>query len=116
MARPQKQKNDAALSKLVAAVAKNVKGIREKKGMTQKDLAKKSCVAVSTISEIENERVDDLQLSTITALALPLGVDHEVLLSGINFPVDERDIREFVKACDVIQRIKMRITRPSHRR
>lgn len=53
----------------------NLKEIREKKGMTQNELAKKSGVGRITINRIENNRQLDIKTGTIVKLANALEVN-----------------------------------------
>ena len=59
---------DPCLKKLIEAFCVNVKKMRISKKLTQQELAEKSRLAVNTIAEIEQQRIENLRLSTITAL------------------------------------------------
>ena len=60
---------DIHLKKLIEAFCVNVKKIRISKKLTQQELAEKSQLAVNTIAEIEQQRIENLRLSTVTALS-----------------------------------------------
>ena len=54
--------------KLIEAFCVNVKEMRKSKKLNQQELAEKTYLAVNTIAEIEQKRIENLRLSTITAL------------------------------------------------
>ncbi|WP_413577772.1 helix-turn-helix domain-containing protein [Bdellovibrio sp. HCB290] len=72
--------NDKELNRLVKNLAKNVQRERAKQGLTMQSLATLAKMATSTVFEIENGKVEDFRMSTITALAQKLGVDPLELL------------------------------------
>ncbi len=61
------------LKPLIANLIANVKARRVKGGFTQQSLAIDAGLAVNTVSEIEQERIEDIRLSTVAALANALG-------------------------------------------
>lgn len=81
VARQLKGITDRELAKLIRNLAKNVKEHRIAQGITQQTLAARSNMAISTIWELENARIEDLRLSTITAIAQTLKVDALKLLA-----------------------------------
>lgn len=50
-----------------------VREIREQKNMTQEELERTSGISRQTISAIENEKVSDVKVGTLLALANALG-------------------------------------------
>ncbi|WP_413586773.1 helix-turn-helix domain-containing protein [Bdellovibrio sp. HCB274] len=72
--------NDKELNRLVKNLARNVQRERAKQGLTMQSLATLAQMATSTVFEIENGKVEDFRMSTITALAQRLGVDPLELL------------------------------------
>lgn len=58
-------------------VNNNLSEIRKAKGLTQKELAKKSGVSRVTIANIERGAVTNLKISTMLSLANALGVTVE---------------------------------------
>ena len=58
---------------------KDIKKLREERGLSQKELAEKSGIAQSAISYIENKRTNS-EIYTIVRLAKALGVTVEYLL------------------------------------
>lgn len=64
---------DPLLKQLIERLRSNLEQGRKLKGLTQQQLASKSRLSVNTVSEIEQERVEDIRLSTITALTRGLG-------------------------------------------
>ena len=75
MGRALKGIKDKELGKLVKNLAKNVHRERTKLGLTMQGLASLAKMATSTVFEIENGKVEDFRMSTITALAQKLEVD-----------------------------------------
>ena len=63
---------DFHLEKLIIAFCINVKEIRKSQNFTQQQLAEKAQLAINTIAEIEQQRIENLRLSTITALGKAL--------------------------------------------
>ncbi|WP_413560425.1 helix-turn-helix domain-containing protein [Bdellovibrio sp. HCB209] len=80
MGRTIKGIRDKELSKLVKNLARNVHRERTKQGMTMQTLATLAKMATSTVFEIENGKVEDFRMSTVTALAQKLGVEPLELL------------------------------------
>jgi Zn-dependent peptidase ImmA (M78 family)/DNA-binding XRE family transcriptional regulator len=64
---------------MAEVVGRRVRELRERMGMTQEQLARKSGIGISTLSEIESARHSP-RLATIVALADALGVPLEALL------------------------------------
>ncbi len=84
MARPRKsevQIQDSILKDLLSALCTNIKNIRESRKMTQKDLAYKSKLSLSTITAIEQRSLQNLNLSTLTAICKALKIGPIELLS-----------------------------------
>ncbi|MDE0150999.1 MAG: helix-turn-helix transcriptional regulator [Bdellovibrionales bacterium] len=84
MARPRKseiQIQDHMLKDLLSALCINMKVIREKRNMTQQDLAYKSKLSLSTITAIEQRSLQNLNLSTLTAICKALRISPTVLLN-----------------------------------
>ena len=65
---------DKNLEKLILVICINVKRIRVSKKLTQQQLAEKAQLAINTVAEIEQQRVENLRLSTITALGSALEI------------------------------------------
>ncbi len=84
MARPRKsevQIQDSMLKDLLSALCTNLKTIRESRQMTQKDLAYKSKLSISTITAIEQRSLQNLNLSTLTSICKALKISPIELLS-----------------------------------
>ncbi len=71
---------DHRLEKLIKNFCINVQAIRKSKNFTQQQLAEKAQLAVNTIAEIEQKRIENLRLSTITALSIAFDVEPLSLL------------------------------------
>lgn len=72
---------DKELKNLIANLARNLKKARIESGLTMQELATASKIATSTIWELENLKVEDFRMSTITAIANQLGINALVLIS-----------------------------------
>ena len=59
---------DKNLERLILSVCINLKEIRVSKKLTQQQVAERAQLAINTVAEIEQQRVENLRLSTITAL------------------------------------------------
>ena len=84
MARPRKsevQIQDSILKDLLSSLCTNMRVIRESRKMTQKDLAYKSKLSISTITAIEQRSLQNLNLSTLTAICKALKISPIELLS-----------------------------------
>lgn len=64
----------------VATTGEKLKRLRRGRGMTQEELADSSCVAQSTIAQIETGRRPEPRPGTLKKLAGPLGVEIAELL------------------------------------
>ncbi len=65
---------------LLKSLAENLTRLREGQNLTQLELASRSRLSISTISEIESRKVADVRLSSITALADALKCDEPLKL------------------------------------
>lgn len=74
---------DPQLRLLIQNLCKNVKKRRQEIGLTQSELASKSQLALNTIAEIEQQRIENIRLSTVTALAKALKVPPLKLMSRL---------------------------------
>ena len=59
---------DPSLKKLIKAFCLNVKKQRKIKNLSQQQLAEKAQLAINTVAEIEQQRIENLRLNTVTAL------------------------------------------------
>ena len=73
---------DFWLEKLISNFCINVKKIRISKRLTQQQLAERAQIAINTIAEIEQHRIENLRLSTITAVGHAFKVDPVNLLKA----------------------------------
>lgn len=67
------QFSDSLLEEMVLRFTKNVKTTRLKQKLTQQELASKCGLALNTISEIEQQRIEDIRLGTIVTVCKGLG-------------------------------------------
>ncbi len=57
------------MEKIINNLSRNIRHLRDEKKLTTQDLASDAKVSISTISEIENGRIEDFRMSTIIAIA-----------------------------------------------
>lgn len=62
-------------------IAVNVRGLRRALGLDQGELASRADVSMQTVSNLETGRLKDIKVSTLEALARPLGVSVAELLA-----------------------------------
>jgi len=72
---------DKELKLIINNLAKNLKKARIEQGLTMQELATASRIATSTIWELENVKVEDFRMSTVTAIAKQLGLNPVLLIS-----------------------------------
>lgn len=109
MTRQRKQYSDKKLDKLISVIAKNLTIHRETAGLSQNKLSEKSGVALSTINEIENLKVKDMRLSTISTLAKTLKIDPIDLMKNNDLKVSKTHRDRFMKACNELELIRRSI-------
>ena len=73
---------DKYLEKLILNFCRNVRTVRISKNLTQQRLAEISRLGINTIGEIEQERIENLRLSTITTLGKALNITPLKLLKS----------------------------------
>lgn len=71
---------DPLLREMIKNFSANVRALRNKRGLTQAQLAISSKLAQNTVAEIEQDRVENVRLSTVAALARTLKVRPTALL------------------------------------
>lgn len=64
---------------MVALLAARIKAERRARGLTQCALAEASGVSRGRIDAIENERVAEMQLGTVSALLAALGLELQIM-------------------------------------
>ena len=64
----------------MATIGENIKRVRNKLGLTQDDLVRKSGVKHTTLTKIESDVVINLSVQTVAKIAKALGVSIEDLL------------------------------------
>lgn len=81
---------------MIVKIGEIFKAYREKKGLTQKEVSKKSGIKENYISRFENGEFDNPTLATLEALSKAMGVTwHYVVESyGVKIPVNEDEARE----------------------
>lgn len=104
MGRLRKQYNIRELNELASNVAYKVRLLREKEGISQSELARRSSVSHSTINEFENSIATDIQFSTVCQLAKGLKKKFFDLISASDLELTDPDRKEFLKATDDIEK------------
>ena len=64
----------------MATIGENIKKARNKLGLTQDDLVRKSCVKHTTLTKIESDVVIKPSVQTVAKIAKALGVPMEDLV------------------------------------
>ncbi len=81
-------------SEIDCAIAENIKRLRKRKKITQKELAKRSGVSLGSIKRFEQS--GEISLCSLTKIALALGVENELedLFENVPFASIEEVINE----------------------
>lgn len=69
------------MSKSISIIAKNIKSIREKRGVSQDKLSKLAGVTLHTITKIESGVTLDPRIETVKKIASALGVSIDDLIN-----------------------------------
>jgi transcriptional regulator with XRE-family HTH domain len=72
------------MEKIINNLSRNIRHLRDEKKLTTQELASDAKVSISTISEIENARIEDFRMSTIIAIAKVLDASPLSLLENIS--------------------------------
>ncbi len=72
---------DLELKRIISNFSINMELVRKYRGYTQLDVAKKSNLSLTTIADIEQRRIKDLRVGTITAISKALNVSPLMLQS-----------------------------------
>jgi transcriptional regulator with XRE-family HTH domain len=72
------------MEKIINNLSRNIRHLRDEKELTTQELASDAKVSISTISEIENGRIEDFRMSTIIAIAKVLDASPLSLLENIS--------------------------------
>jgi transcriptional regulator with XRE-family HTH domain len=103
MGRQRKHYDIEELNQLVQNVSHNLRQLREKQGISQAELGRRSKVAHSTINEIESGIASDIQFSTVCQLARGLNVRVFDLLAGSDLSFEDPDRHEFGEAVEILE-------------
>lgn len=83
------------MSELIGNLSRNIKIIREFRGLSQAELAGKARMSPATLSRIESGVLTNTTLETVEALALALDVDPIALLdSSTSYRESHHPLRE----------------------
>lgn len=109
MGRPPKASLPADLSSILRLIGSNLTALREEKGLSQAELARKSQVSTTTLNEIETRQFRDIRLSTLSSLARALDVPVVRLLQSSDVELQSRDQVQLLKASEAILRITRKL-------
>ena len=70
------------MSNKISTIAKNIKRIRKKKGISQDKLSKLADVAYNTIIKIESGAIQNPTIETVQKIAKALGVSLDELIKS----------------------------------
>lgn len=109
MGRAPKHELPLELASVLRQVGANLFSIREERGLTQAELARRSKISTTTVNEIETRQFRDIRLSTLSALAAALEVSIVELLAPSNVELSSNDQAQLLKASEAILRIARKL-------
>jgi transcriptional regulator with XRE-family HTH domain len=109
MGRPPKTSLPSDLSSLLRVIGANITALREEKGLSQAELARKSQVSTTTLNEVETRQFRDIRLSTLSSLARTLDIPVVRLLQSSDVELQSRDQVQLLKASEAILRITRKL-------
>lgn len=74
------------------------KGLRESKGLTLRDVEKKTDVSNAYLSQLESNKIKQPSPSTLYKLALLYEVSYELLMEKVGYPVPQNEGVKSIKA------------------
>lgn len=98
------------LANLIKQIGVNLTELRQARGLTQTDLAKRAKVSITTLNEIESRRFRDIRLSTLTALAVALSVPVPRLFQDSDVKLESKDKARLLKASEDLAKIVRRLS------
>jgi transcriptional regulator with XRE-family HTH domain len=70
----------------VSSIGDRIRGVRKRRGLTQRDLARFACVSLSLIKKLEQGSITDVRLETLHKFAIVLKVPTSHLVAGPEQP------------------------------
>lgn len=110
MGRPPKTNLPEDLKQTLSVIGANIRSIRERQGMSQIELARRSKISATTLNELEFHGFRDIRLSTLVALAQALKVPLAALFFQSDLELNEpSDHAQLLKASDTILQITKKL-------
>jgi transcriptional regulator with XRE-family HTH domain len=97
------------LTGLLKQTGANIKALREQRGMSQAELARRSGISATRLNEIESKRSRDIRLSTLSVLSKSLNVSIAAIIDVPESNFSKQDQNSLLKASETITRIIRRI-------
>lgn len=98
MATHKAQRNDENLRALLACIGDNLRKYRTVHKLTLRELSERSGIALSTIHEIEDHKVTNLELITITSIANSFKIKPIELMNTNRLTLSQADTGELAEA------------------
>ncbi len=109
MGRPPKSDLPHELGLLLKKIGNNIVALRQEKGLSQAELARRSKVSLTTLNEIESRPFRDIRLSTLFSIARTLEVPVIRLFEFSDIELNSRDQARLLKASEAIVQIARKL-------
>lgn len=109
MGRPPKPELPFELKVLLKQIGINIRIIREERGISQAELARRSNISTTTMNEIETKRFRDIRLSTLTSISQALNVPVIELLKTTDVDLESKDQARLLKASEDLLKITKKL-------
>lgn len=109
MGRTPKSHLPNELASLLRQIGNNIAAIRQEKGLSQAELARRSKISATTLNEIETRQFRDVRISTLTAVASTLKVSVVQFLESSDLQISNHDQAQLLKASEAILRVTRKI-------
>ena len=109
MGRPPKPELPFELKVLLKQIGINIRIIREERGISQAELARRSSISTTTMNEIETKRFRDIRLSTLTAISQALNVPVIEILKSTDVDLESKDQARLLKASEDLLKITKKL-------
>ena len=109
MGRPPKKTLPADLNEILNQVGSAIQYYRERKGISQAELARLAEVSNTTLNEIETRKFRDIRLSTLLQISDALDVSLHQLFLKSDIDLHRRDQTQLLKASETISRIARKL-------
>lgn len=109
MSRTPKSDLPPELKSVLKIVGKNLKSLRDDRGLSQSSLAEKSGVSLTTLNEIESKQHRDIRVSTLVSIAQALNVSLIELFLDTDIEISNSDRDQFLQASQVLQKLSRKL-------